>query len=242
MPASDLSRIPPLHLTDRYVRAVDYARVLHTSDVRKGTAIPYLSHLLGVSALVLEYGGDEDQAIAGLLHDSAEDHGGRARLDDVRVKFGDDVAEIVAACSDSLAADKQEKEPWWQRKVRYIDALEQEPDRAVLVSAADKLFNARAILRDYRTLGDELWSRFNVDAGRAGTLWYYNRLRRTLATRLEALGPLAAQLAADLEHTVGSLHTCCVDRVGADAIEQDARSAAEREANTRSDLTPSTSS
>jgi (p)ppGpp synthase/HD superfamily hydrolase len=111
-------------LTTRYTDAFDYARVIHAGDIRKGTAIPYLAHVLAVSTLVLEAGGTEDQAIAGLLHDVAEDHGGQVTLDQIRREFGSHAADLVEACSDSLTADRNAKDPWWTRKVRYLQKLE----------------------------------------------------------------------------------------------------------------------
>ena len=170
-------------LTDRYTRAVDLARTLHI-ETRKGTTIPYLAHLLSVSALVLEHGGTEDQAIAALLHDSAEDHGGHDRIDQIRAEFGEAVANIVHACSDSFTESKADKQPWWPRKVAYLRQVASEPLDALLVSAADKLHNARSILGDYRALDDELWTRFNKDAGRVGSLWYYTTLVEILGERL----------------------------------------------------------
>lgn len=189
-------------LTERYTRAVDLARTLHT-ETRKGTTIPYLAHLLSVSALVLEHGGSEDQAIAALLHDSAEDHGGHERIDQISDAFGETVASIVHACSDSLAHDKTDKPPWWPRKVAYLRQVASEPLDALLVSAADKLHNARSILRDYRAQDDELWGRFNKDAGRVGSLWYYTRLVEVLGERLVELA--AADLVAELRRTVDAI-------------------------------------
>jgi (p)ppGpp synthase/HD superfamily hydrolase len=193
----------PTELTDRYTRAVELARTLHDGEPRKGTPIPYFAHPLSVSALVLEHGGSEDQAIAALLHDTAEDHGGSARIDQIRADFGDTVADIVAACSDSLVEDRTQKAPWWDRKTAYLEHLAHEPAEVALVSAADKLHNARAILTDYRVLGDELWSKFNAGAGRAGTLWYYTRLTEILTDRLA--GTPGEPLATELTRTVDEL-------------------------------------
>jgi GTP pyrophosphokinase len=160
-------------LTARFTKGVDYARVLHAADVRKGTTIPYLSHVLAVASIVLEHGGTEDQAIASLLHDTGEDHGGKVRIEAIRAEFGDGVADIVEACSDDLPADRNAKRGWWFRKTDYIDRLRSEPLEAVLVSAADKLHNARAILSDYRRMGEVLWGRFNKESDQ---LWYYEAL------------------------------------------------------------------
>ena len=189
-------------LSERFTTAVDYARVLHAADVRKGTAIPYFAHVMAVAAIVLEHGGSEDQAIAALLHDAGEDHGGAARIADIRAEFGDVVADIVVACSDDLPADGAVKRPWSARKTEYLARLKTEPLDIVLVSAADKLHNARSILTDYRSHGEKLWKRFN--ASRAQSLWYYDELSKVLAERL--VEPATAPLAAELRSTVVALH------------------------------------
>ncbi|MEO5838237.1 MAG: NADAR domain-containing protein, partial [Acidimicrobiales bacterium] len=189
-------------LTAKFTKGVDYARVLHAADVRKGTTIPYLSHVLAVASIVLEHGGTEDQAIASLLHDTGEDHGGKRRIEAIRAEFGDPVADIVEACSDDLPADRNAKRGWWFRKTDYIDRLRSEPLEAVLVSAADKLHNARALLSDHRVLGKDLWSRFNPDAGRGGTLWYYTSLCDVIEVRLRDTAPSLAQ---ELRSTVDAL-------------------------------------
>jgi (p)ppGpp synthase/HD superfamily hydrolase len=225
-------------LTDRYTSAVDYARRVHADDTRKGTDIPYLSHVLAASALVLEAGGTEDQAIAALLHDAAEDHGGQDRLDDIRNEFGTDVANLVEACSDSLVADRTAKEDWWTRKVRYLRKLREESPEAALVSCADKLHNARAVLGDYRLLDEQLWSRFNADAGRRGTLWYYRSLAAVLEGRLADGDPAATALAAELTRTVDSLVDAVADRVGDDTVSTDAAEARRLEADVVSRLLP----
>lgn len=179
-------------LTDRFSEAVDEARVLHMGDVRKGTQIPYFSHLLAVASLVLDDGGSEDEAVAAILHDAVEDQGGLPTAKLIRAQFGDRVAEIVLACSDSTDPDPARKAPWRERKEAYLAHLEAETDAGVLrVSLADKLHNARAILFDYRSLGPALWGRFS--AGRDGQLWYYGRLVEIFAARQP--GPLADELA-----------------------------------------------
>ena len=122
-------------LTDRFTTAVDCARVIHAGQKRKGSTTPYLAHVIAVAAIVLEHGGSEDQAIAALLHDAAEDGGGLEVLNDIRNRFGPHVADLVEACSDSLVADRDQKESWWIRKVRYIRRLEDEPADAALISA-----------------------------------------------------------------------------------------------------------
>ena len=158
-------------LTNRYDEALIYASELHRRQVRKGTDIPYLSHLLSVSALVLKNGGNEDQAIAGLLHDAAEDQGGAPILEEIERRFGKPVAKIVSDCTDSLDMPKP---PWRERKETYIASLPSKPRASLLVSLADKTDNARAILGDYREFGDEVWSRFK--GGKDGTRWYYREL------------------------------------------------------------------
>lgn len=162
---------PPGKLTDRFEQALAFAHGLHGQQVRKGTSIPYVSHVLSVAAIVLEHGGDEDEAIAALLHDAVEDQGGKAMSDEIRRRFGDRVADIVDGCTD---ADVSPKPPWRQRKEAYLSHLGSAPTSVQLVSAADKLHNARAILADYRLLGDALWERFN--SSKDENLWYYGSL------------------------------------------------------------------
>ncbi len=160
----------------RYDEAFLYAHALHRQQTRKGSGIAYISHLMSVSALVIENGGSEDQAIAALLHDAAEDQGGEATLAEVRRRFGDTVAAIVADCTDSWI---EPKPPWRARKEAYIAGLEKKPAVSLLVSLADKTHNAEAILADYRDLGDALWDRFT--GGKEGTLWYYRSLASSFA-------------------------------------------------------------
>jgi GTP pyrophosphokinase len=165
-------------LTDRFERALLYATHVHGGQVRKGTTTPYVAHLLAVAATVLEYGGDEDLAIAALLHDSVEDQGGRARLEDVRNRFGERVARIVEACLDSLAntAKGERKAHWQERKESYIAHLGSADEDILRVSLADKVHNARAILRDLRKpeVGEKIWTRFSQP--KKHTLWYYRSL------------------------------------------------------------------
>src|SRR6476619_5394970 len=153
-------------LTDRFDRALLYATHVHGGQVRKATSIPYIAHLLAVAATVLEYGGDEDLTIAALLHDSVEDQGGSTRLEDIWNRFGDRVARIVEACSDSLAdTGKGERKAHWQeRKETYIAHLLKADEDILRVSLADKVHNARAILRDLRkpNIGEKVWARFSV--------------------------------------------------------------------------------
>ncbi len=160
-------------LTHRFVEALRYAAELHQFQRRKGKGQPYVGHLLGVAAIVIQHGGGEDQVIAALLHDAVEDQGGLPRLDEIREKFGDDVARIVDGCTDSYEA-RGEKRDWAERKSAYIARVAKEPPDVRLVSAADKLANAREILSDYRAEGDEVFKRFQ--GRKEGTLGYYRQL------------------------------------------------------------------
>jgi (p)ppGpp synthase/HD superfamily hydrolase len=165
-------------LTWRFDAALQFASGLHHDQPRKGVPIPYIAHLMSVCALVLEAGGDEDQAISALLHDAVEDQGGKATLDTIRHLFGKRVADAVESCSDSTATDPTKKLPWRERKEMYLTHLQGAKEDAVLIAAADKLHNARAILSDYRELGEQLWLRFN--APKNEQLWYYCALVETL--------------------------------------------------------------
>ena len=157
--------------TARFEEALVYATRLHATQLRKGSQIPYVAHLLGVASIVMEYGGGEDEAIAALLHDAIEDQGGDPTRQEIRRRFGERIAAIVEGCTD---ADTVPKPPWKQRKANYIAHLPKASPSVLLVSAADKLSNARAILGDYRTLGEGLWKRFT--GRKDGTLWYYREL------------------------------------------------------------------
>lgn len=158
-------------LTARFDDAFRYAHELHRTQFRKGTSIPYIAHLMGVAALVIEHGGDEDQAIAALLHDAPEDQGGLPVLSEIERRYGADVARIVADCTDSWTDPKPD---WRPRKEAYLAALLGKPQRSLLVSLSDKTHNAEAILYDWRAMGDAVWSRFN--GGADGTRWYYGGL------------------------------------------------------------------
>ena len=169
-------------LTDRFDRALLYATHVHGGQVRKETTIPYIAHLLAVAATVLEYGGSEDMAIAGLLHDAAEDQRGEPRLGDIRNRFGDRVADIVHACSDVINTGAgQQKENWRTRKMRYIEHLKTVDRETCLVSLSDKVHNARSILRDLRKqeIGSAVWSRFGKRP-KEDTLWYDRQLASEL--------------------------------------------------------------
>ncbi len=177
-----------MQLTDRFTVAVDYARQIH-SGFRKGTEVPYMAHLLGVASLVLGECGQvpfpvtEDMTIAALLHDAVEDEGGMPRLRDIEMKFGPEVARVVEGCTDSFDEDGSNKRPWEERKSSYIARLRNEPPPTLLVSLADKLYNATAILEDYRTLGPKVWGRFK--RGREQQLWYFNELLRVYDEKCE---------------------------------------------------------
>ncbi len=163
-------------LSERFARALAYMVELHARQARKSTRIPYIGHLLSVAGLVLDDGGGEDEAIAALLHDAVEDQGGEETLAAIAQNFGPRVAEIVLACSDTSVTPKP---PWRPRKEAYLAHLKTTTAEARRVSLADKLHNARAILADYRVLGEDLWQRFN--APRDDTLWYYRALVNTLS-------------------------------------------------------------
>jgi (p)ppGpp synthase/HD superfamily hydrolase len=156
---------------EKLEHALLYASRLHRNQVRKGTGTPYITHLLAVASIVGENGGTEDEVVAALLHDAPEDQGGEATLRDIRLRFGDEVAEIVDGCTDTY---QDPKPPWRERKERYLAHLANAPDSVRLVSSADKLHNARSVLSDYMLVGEDLWTRFN--GKKVGTLWYYRAI------------------------------------------------------------------
>jgi GTP pyrophosphokinase len=183
---------------DRFESALRLAYRVHRDQLRKGTRVPYIAHVLGVASLALEYGASEAEAIGALLHDAVEDGGGEAMLAEIRAQFGDAVADIVFGCSDSLAEDPAEKAPWLERKELHLAHLESAPESVCLVSAADKLHNVRAVTRDYRAVGEDVWTRFN--GGKEGTLWYYDAVANVLRRRWPS------QLTDDLRREVAQLH------------------------------------
>ena len=146
-------------LTRKFEEAFAYAHDAHRDHTRKGSGAPYIGHLMGVASIVIDDGGSEDEAIAGLLHDAAEDCGGRERLEDIRARFGDVVAKIVEDCTDSWTIPKA---PWTERKQKYVEHAKTLAPASLRVSAADKVHNAYAILRDLRNMGDKVWERFNA--------------------------------------------------------------------------------
>lgn len=160
-----------MQLSPKFSEALVYATRVHDGQLRKKTSIPYISHLLGVTAIALEHGANETEAIAALLHDAVEDCGGAERQREIQEIFGPEVGAIVASCSDT---DEMPKPPWWERKEKYVAHLKSASASIRLVSAADKLHNSRAILHSLREEGDEAWTHFKT--GKEGTLWYYRSL------------------------------------------------------------------
>ena len=208
-----------MELTERYDRALVFASELHRDQRRRGAGIPYLTHLLSVSALVLEHGGDEDQAIAGLLHDALEDqadnhNGGREGLAaQIADRFGPAVLEIVESCTDDSryrtdAPDREQRiHSWRLRKQAYIRHLGQAGLPALRVSCADKVHNARTLLLDYRRFGESLWARFHADT-RDLQLWYYGALVAAFENRLrEVRDPGLIVLTGELAATVQALRS-----------------------------------
>ena len=190
-------------LGPRFDEAMAYARVVHADQVRKGSGVPYMAHLLGVASLVLEGGGDEDEAIAALLHDAVEDRGGRPRLNDIRQRFGMRVATIVEGCSDAISEDGEPKGDWWGRKCGHLEHLAEADgdlrEPLLRVSMADKLSNLRATVRDAVRGDERFWMVFKH--GAASQLWYYGRMidlfhdRMPGSSMLPELDTLLVQLA-----------------------------------------------
>jgi (p)ppGpp synthase/HD superfamily hydrolase len=181
-------------LSERFIDALTFATQLHAGQTRKGSEVPYIAHLLGVASTVLEHGANEDEAIAALLHDAIEDQGGAATREEIRRRFGDTVTEIVDGCTDS---DTTPKPPWRQRKEAYIAHIPTASASVLLVSAADKLYNARSVLKDYRLIGDAVWERFQ--GGKNGSLWYY----RAVVDAFRSTG--SSPLFDELERVVSEL-------------------------------------
>lgn len=200
MPDPRKAKIPkrPRVVSQRFIHALSYAAQLHARQIRKRTERPYIGHLLGVASIVIEYGGDEEMAIAALLHDAVEDQGGLPRLREIRKKFGKRVAHIVDGCTDAYT---EPKAPWLDRKHDYITRVTGENHEVRLVSAADKLSNARETLHELRLHGDSVFERF---AGRkTGTLWYYREL--ISAFRRAGSNPLVEEL----DRVVTELESLC---------------------------------
>ena len=188
-------------LGERFRQALDVALLLHANQKRKGTETPYAAHLLSTASLVLQFGGTEDQAIAGLLHDAVEDAGGHATLDKLREQFGEAVADIVEGCTDTF---EDPKPAWRPRKEKYIASLPGKPAATLLVSACDKLDNARAILADLRREGVGTLSRFN---GGLDTVWYYRAI--TEALRAAGRSTRVADVVRELDPVVAELEKVC---------------------------------
>jgi (p)ppGpp synthase/HD superfamily hydrolase len=160
-------------LSEKFQSAMDYAFQLHKDQIRKGSNVPYISHLMAVTGLVLESDGDEDEAIAAVLHDAVEDQGGLATLEDIRRRFGEKVASIVKDCSDSFSTPKP---PWRERKEKYLQKLETASPSVLKISLADKFHNIRSLYWAYLQQGEKTWDKFR--GGKVGTLWYYHELSK----------------------------------------------------------------
>jgi (p)ppGpp synthase/HD superfamily hydrolase len=205
-------------LTDRFDAALHYATRHHSRQLRKGTPIPYAAHILAVASLVLEMHGDEDEAIGALLHDVVEDGGGRAALAEIEARFGPVVAGIVAANSDTLdpEEDADGRSGWYARKRAYVDAFPDKSPAALRVSLADKVHNARSILLDYRTVGDELWSRFGQGLGIA-TRIYYRELAAAFERERDRLSAAALPYVDELRRTVDAISALAETHQGPDS-------------------------
>jgi len=191
-------------LSPRFANALAFAFEVHREQTKKSTRIPYISHLLEVAGTVLTYGGDEDEAIAALLHDAVEDHSDVVSFELLAERFGARVAAIVESCSDTSVSPKP---PWKARKEHYIEHLRSADESVMIVSAADKLSNARAVLKDYRIAADGVWDRFN--AGKREQLWYYRTVTETLKlrggeTRIQPLIEELDRAVSELERLCGS--------------------------------------
>jgi GTP pyrophosphokinase len=204
-------------LTERFDAALHYATRHHARQLRKGTPVPYAAHLLAVASLVLEMHGDEDEAIAGLLHDVVEDGGGSRALGEIEARFGPAVAAIVLANSDSVD-EGQAKGAWFDRKRAYVESLPAKSPAALRVSLADKVHNARAILIDYRTHGDALWARFQQGQGIA-TRIYYRELAAGFERERERMGEHASPMIDELRRTVDGITALAEELQGPDRRE-----------------------
>jgi (p)ppGpp synthase/HD superfamily hydrolase len=204
-------------LTSRFDAALHYATRHHARQLRKGTPVPYAAHLLAAASLVLEMQGDEDEAIGALLHDVVEDGGGRPALAEIEAAFGPAVAEIVLANSDAVdEADRGSgRQAWYARKRAYLDGFPDKSPAALRVSLADKLHNARSILLDYRTHGDDLWTRFGQGQGLA-TRVYYRELAAAFERERARLGPAAQPLIDELRRTVDAITAMAETHQGPD--------------------------
>ena len=186
-----------IKIGDQFIKALTFANNLHKDQFRKGTNIPYISHLMAVASLVIENGGSEEEAIAALLHDAVEDCGGSPILEKIRQQFGENVAHIVDGCSEPVA---EPEPPWKERKLAYIAHVKQATPSIRLVSCADKLHNVRSVISHYRQQGDKLWDRFN--ASKEESIWFY----RTLAEVLRANGE-SRPILGELDQAVSDLES-----------------------------------
>jgi GTP pyrophosphokinase len=196
-------------LTHRFDEALRLAADVHRNQGRKGTQVPYLAHILGVTSIALEYGADEDEAIGAVLHDSLEDApeelGAEALRRVIRLKFGHRVLDVVEACTD---AESGSKPAWRTRKEAYVASIPHKTASALLVGTADKVYNVRAILTDFREIGNAVFDRFNPEAGKAGTLWYYGELAVRIAARSAELRDARVErLATELTRVVAILRS-----------------------------------
>lgn len=188
-----------MKLSKQFSQALHFTNSMHGGQLRKGTQIPYMAHLLAVTALVLDHGGTETEAIGALLHDVIEDRGSAWKLgpagmrNEIRKRFGEQVLQIVEECTDT---DQEPKPPWRERKEAYIAHLAEVSPSGLLVSLADKVQNAGSILENYQQIGDEIFLRFN--GGKSGTLWYYQALLAAFESRPESNPALLAKLKATL--------------------------------------------
>jgi (p)ppGpp synthase/HD superfamily hydrolase len=201
-------------LTARFDAALHFATRHHARQLRKGTPVPYTAHLLAAASLVLEMQGDEDEAIGALLHDVVEDGGGSAALAEIEDAFGPAVARIVLDNSDSVD-EGEEKGPWWERKRAYVEAFASKSPAALRVCLADKLHNARSILLDYRTHGDELWARFKQGQGIA-TRIYYRELALAFERERARMGEGAQPFVDELRRVVDAITALASERQGPD--------------------------
>jgi GTP pyrophosphokinase len=202
-------------LTARFDDALHYATRHHATQLRRGTTIPYVAHVLSVAALTLEMGGDEDEAIGALLHDVVEDGGGQAALDEIAARFGDAVGQIVADNSDWIDDGSGEQPPWWERKRAYVASITSKEPASLRVSLADKIHNSRSILIDYRTVGDEIWARFKQGQGIA-TRIYYRELAGAFERERERMGEAAGPYVEELRRTVDAITALAEDLQGPD--------------------------
>jgi (p)ppGpp synthase/HD superfamily hydrolase len=216
-------------LTSRYDKALTMVRTLQNGEARKGGGtVPYLSHSIGVSALVLQYGGTEDQAIAALLHDVAEDNGGERMLSVIEAEFDSKIAGHVRDLSDSLVEDSENKEAWYPRKTKYIETYSTKHTDVLLISAADKLHNVRAMVSDHKSVKGQLWLRFDrkveapIEDKRTQQIWYQSQLVKVLNERLAGVQPYGAQLARDLQDELTALKQSISDLEGVSLEDLDA--------------------